>query len=90
MPNVSTTKKRVFTVFLFDKAIQYDGVMRFLMNPELSPTYYYPAMPADYWDIVFISQLENSATCITVRDYILGIRNPHFGWRLGFGYLYVI
>jgi hypothetical protein len=57
MPNVSTTKKRVFTVFLFDKAIQYDGVMRFLMNPELSPTYYYPAMPADYWDIVFIFQV---------------------------------
>ena len=26
----------------------------------LSPTYYYPAVLADHWDIVFISQMQNS------------------------------
>jgi len=26
----------------------------------LSPTYYYPAVSADYWDIVFISQVQYS------------------------------
>jgi len=33
------------------------GGMLFGVKPVIPPTYYYPAVSIDYWDIVFISQV---------------------------------
>jgi hypothetical protein len=41
-------------------------------KPLVSPTNQYPVLKINHCDIVFISQLENSATCITIRAYIFG------------------
>ncbi|GAG83910.1 unnamed protein product, partial [marine sediment metagenome] len=43
--------------FFIWKAIQYIGVMVSGVKPVISPTYYYPSVSTDYWDIVFISQV---------------------------------
>ena len=37
-------------------------------------------------DIVLISQVKNFPTKVAFRDCIFVMRNPHFGWILGFGY----
>jgi hypothetical protein len=40
--------------------IQDIVVIVFGTKPLISPTYYYPAVSIDHWDIVFISQMQNS------------------------------
>jgi hypothetical protein len=65
--------------FVIPVAIQDIVVMASGMKPAITPTYYYPALFIVHWDIVFISQVQNSDTCVTFRNCIFGMRNPHFG-----------
>ena len=42
------------------------------LKPVISPTNQYPVLKINHCDIVFISQVQNLATCINVRDCIFG------------------
>jgi hypothetical protein len=41
--------------FSYLQPIQHIGVVASGAKPVITPTYYYPAVTTDYWDIVFIS-----------------------------------
>ena len=45
--------------FLFSMVIQDIVVIVFGTKPVITPTYYYPAIFIDHWDIIFISQMQN-------------------------------
>ena len=58
--------------FSYLQPIQYIEVMESCTTSVLSPTNQCPVLKINHCDIVFISQLENSATCSTNRVYIFG------------------
>jgi hypothetical protein len=44
---------------------------------------------AETGEVVVISQMWESTKKVSIQNCIFGMRNPHFGWSVGFGYLYV-